>query len=447
MIQETFRGYQLPPTFTSKLLERIANFKPTPTGPRGQPLTPWSITTALTIALIVGSSLINGIRFQLPYTPDVKESAKIVEIIDAPLLDRALLHTNLHGRGQIALQAILANAQEEQSEAPSNLPPTPNRVTGTHIATLKQDMTEEAAYLTSVAFSPDGKTVASGSGNNLIQLWDVSTQQHITTLTGHTGEVSSVAFSPDGTKLASGAFDYTAKLWDVSTKQYRNIATLPSPNGGTTVAFSPDGTTVAVGAWDDTLRLWDVSTRGIVTLGRHMIPSISSVAFSPDSAIVAVGLFDNKATVQMWHLKTGQSITTLEGHTDNVSSVVFSHDGKTVATGSWDGTVQLWDVSTGRNITTLKGHTGHVTSVAYSPKGKMLASAAEDRVIRLWDVSTGGNITTLEVDTDAVTAIAYSPDGTTLASAMLDGTVWLWTLSELTAPKTQPATDGNGGIK
>ena len=164
----------------------------------------------------------------------------------------------------------------------------------------------------SVSFSPDGTTLASGSADHTMKLWDVATRTNIDTLEGHTDGVGSVSFSPDGTTLASGSYDGTVKLWDVATRT--NIATLQGHRGIViSVSFSPDGTTLASGSYDGTVKLWDVATR--------------------------------------------TNIATLEGHTDGVGSVSFSPDGTTLASGSSDGRVKLWDVATRTNIATLEGHT------------------------------------------------------------------------------------------
>ena len=248
-----------------------------------------------------------------------------------------------------------------------------NVTTQQNIATLEGD-----AVVFSVSFSPDGTLLASGSNNNDVKLWDVATRQHIVTFEGHTARVHSVSFSPDKAILASASYDNTVKLWNVTTQQ--NIATLGHENKVYSVAFSPDGATLASGSEDGTVKLWNVTTQqNIATLGHEN--KVYSVAFSPDGATLASG---GTWQVKLWDVATQQNIATLSGHTDRVNSVSFSRDGTTLASGAWDDTVILWDVATGENIAALP-HTSWVNSVAFSPDGTILASGTGDGTVELWD--------------------------------------------------------------
>ncbi|MFI5921602.1 protein kinase [Streptomyces anulatus] len=245
-------------------------------------------------------------------------------------------------------------------------------------------LTGHTKAITSVAFSPDGETLATGSdGEKAVRLWDVATGRNTTTLTN---EITSAAFSPDSKTLAISSTDNTVQLWDVATG--RNTRTLTGHTGGVwSVAFSPDGETLATRSDDETVRLWDAATgRNTHTLtGRTSLAAgDASVAFSPDSRTVAtIGMVD---AFQLWDVATGRTTATLKGHDNSVASVAFSPDGKTVATGSHDGTVRLWDAATGRTVTTLTGHTAVVEPLAFSPGGKTLAtgSGGSDSAVRLW---------------------------------------------------------------
>ena len=265
--------------------------------------------------------------------------------------------------------------------------------------------------------------VASSSG---IWLYDTTTYQEIALLTGHTSWVNSVAFSPDGNTLASGSYDNTIRLWDGITGEHKHTLT-GHTSWVNSVAFSPDGNTLASGSYDNTIRLWDV------TAGEHKhtltghTGSVFSIAFSPDGQTLASGSEDN--TIRLWDVTTGEHKHTLTGCTVLVSSVAFSLDGQTLASGSRDKTIRLWNAATGEHKHTLTGHTGSVFSIAFSPDGQTLASGSGDATIRLWDVTTGEHKQTLSVHTSSVRTVAFSSDGRTLASGSSDGTVLLWELS------------------
>jgi WD40 repeat protein len=295
-----------------------------------------------------------------------------------------------------------------------------------------------------LAFSPDSQALASaGRSDGTARVWDVITGKNITTLKGHGPStqlsprvfVNVVAFSPDGRTVATGGGDMTVRLWDAVSGQ--NTATLRDQAPVTLLRFSPDGKTLfAMGA---AMRLWDLKTKKARPILQGAMAGNPAVVFDPKGKLLVVGscnLHGAGPTLALWDAETGKQTVTYEGHTKAIICATFSRDGRTLASAAWDRTIRLWDVASGKNTATFADQPGAIGCLQLSPDGKVLAVAsipAADRndypgTIRLLEVPSGKPLATLKGYKRSLGPLAFSPNGRLLASGGGDGTIRVWDL-------------------
>ncbi len=314
----------------------------------------------------------------------------------------------------LALPSAAAVAEEEA--------PLPKGV----LARMGKSGSSARDEVRSVAFSPDGKILASGGGDKVVHLWDPATGRELKTLEGHARRVNAVAFSPDGKMLASASDDSTLRLWDVLSGQ--EVGKLEGHEYAVqALAFSPDGRLLASGGDDGTLRLWEASSRTERFKLRAHTGRVASVAFSPDgSAVLSAGI-DNR--VRSWRTGTGQEVLCLKGLS---AYVRVSGDGGRMAVSG--NPVRICEASTGREILTLEAQKDSSFVLAFSPDGTLLAMGSSgnhrelDHAIRIWETVSGKEVLALKGHVARVNALAFSPDGRTLASGSEDRSVLVWGL-------------------
>jgi WD40 repeat protein len=275
----------------------------------------------------------------------------------------------------------------------------------------------------SVAISPDGRTIVSGSGDQTVKIWNLETGMLQRTLAGHTGEIWSVAISMSGRTIVSGSGDKTARIWGLETGKPSHIL---NGHGSwiRSVAISADEKTIISSGTDKTVRVWDMETGGLLRTFGDYEEAVNGVAISMDGRTIVSG---SHHVVKIWHWETEELPRTLTGHSNWVMSVAISMDGRTIVSGSADETVKIWDLRSGELRHTLRGHEDRINSVAISNDGRIV-SGSGDKTVRVWDLQTGELLHILTGHEDRVMSVAISKDGRIVVSGSHDKTVRIWDL-------------------
>ena len=321
-----------------------------------------------------------------PQWQDLHSSPRPARTPGQPLLSRRAMLIIAIGVAALGVPILCELSQRGQYLGqPDQTDPTAMTPEPTSISRPLFTYTGHAKSVNAVAWSPDGKRVASGSDDTTVQVWNVSNGSHIFTYHGHTDAVNTVAWSPDGRRIASGSGD---------------------------LEFTGD------------VQVWNASNGGQAFTYTGQSEDVETVAWSPDGRRIASGSFDN--TVQVWNASDGSHMFTYQGHSGWVNAVAWSPNGRWIASGSWDNTVQVWNASDGTHVFTYTGHSNVVTSVAWSPDSKRIASGSWDDTVQVWNASDGSDAFTYTGHSDNVYAVAWSPDGSRIASGSRDTTVQVW---------------------
>jgi len=287
-----------------------------------------------------------------------------------------------------------------------------------------------AAAVTSIAYSPNGKMIVSGSLDRTVKVWDAAGGQLLRTFPGDYGAVSAVAFLPDGHRVASASLNGAIIIWNAdsgqlirSLKSDANYSWNASP-AVRSIAVSPDGARVASGSANSTITIWNDGNGGVLQEFHSSDQGIESVAFAPDGRMLLAGAKDG--SIRLWDTLAGQLARTLTGHRGQVLAVAISPDGKRLAAGGGGNAVLVWNAANGELISTLTSGSSVVSAIAFAPDSRRLAVGGNDSRVELMDTDGGQVLRSLSGHSAAVRTLAFSADGSRLASGSDDNTIDVW---------------------
>lgn len=298
----------------------------------------------------------------------------------------------------------------------------PVRLWDVYTGQLRVTLTGYVNNVKALVFSPDGETLAIANANEIL-LWDAETGAQQMVLEGHTGSVKAITFVQDGSRLVSASWDGTMRVWDVLRGQHKSFDV--KLNKYADVMFSPDGKVLAMVHRNiGKIELWETDT-GQFLRTFTTAESVDAIAFLPDGKMLASSGGGPDYLIELWNAQTSERLATFTGHTWIVDTIAFSPDGKTLISGGWNDTIKVWDVETGESRVTLRGHLGWAGVVAFSPDGHTLASGSSPHTIQLWDMDSQRYKTTLEAYAFEVWGLIFSPDGQLLVSGSTEE-VLIW---------------------
>jgi WD40 repeat protein len=285
-------------------------------------------------------------------------------------------------------------------------------------------LSKHSAPVTAVAYSIDGKILATGSEDKTVILWNTTTGEALYTLEGHVRAVSAVVFTPDGKNLIT-AGDRNIQIWTLDGKKVKTL--LGATTDVRSLAISPDGTLLAAGSYDKKIPVWDIPSGKVVKNLEGHLKSTLSVCWSPNGKYLVSGSLDE--TIRLWDVYTGTCLKVWTGHAGNIYGLAFSPDSKYVLSGAKDKSLRLWDVSLDKSIHSYIGHQQPVTSVKFANNGQWMISGSYDLSVYLWEVFSGARIYQFIGFDGPVNALALDPSGQFFATASSDNKVLIWKLN------------------